>query len=94
MQDRATTTSTGAPTSGSAATRRLADFTTDRRVLLLIAMAVVIGSAASFAAWLLVELISLVSNLVWLGQFSTAPCIWTASPARPGWCWRPLSADW
>ena len=73
MQDRATPTRTAAQDGGPAASRRLADFTTDRRVLLLIAMAVVIGTAASVAAFLLVELISLVSNLVWLGQFSTAP---------------------
>jgi len=73
MQDRATPTRTAAQDGGPAASRRLADFTTDRRVLLLTAMAVVIGTAASVAAFLLVELISLVSNLVWLGQFSTAP---------------------
>ena len=91
MQDRATTTPTGAPTSGSAATRRLADFTTDRRVLLLIAMAVVIGTAASVAAFLLVELISLVSNLVWLGQFSTAPLHMDAVARSPWMVLAPVA---
>jgi len=46
--------------------RGLGDFTTDRRVLLLVAMALIIGTAGTFAALLLLKLISLVSNLVWL----------------------------
>ncbi|KRA53055.1 chloride channel protein [Devosia sp. Root635] len=73
MQDRATATRTGASGHGAAAPRGLADFTTDKRVLLLIGMAVVIGTAAAVAAWLLVDLIALVSNLIWLGRFSLVP---------------------
>jgi len=46
--------------------RGLGDFTTDRRVLLLVAMALIIGTAGTFAALLLLKLIGLVSNLVWL----------------------------
>ncbi|MEO8883395.1 MAG: chloride channel protein [Devosia sp.] len=46
--------------------RGLGDFTTDRRVLSLVAMALLIGTAGTFAAWFLLKLIGLVSNLVWL----------------------------
>ncbi len=59
------------PNAASLLPRRAAgDFTTDRRVLALIAMAVVVGTGGAFAAWLLVSLISLVSNVVWFGKFS------------------------
>ncbi|MBB3964830.1 chloride channel protein [Rhizobium metallidurans] len=55
----------------SLAPRRAAgDFTTDKRVLALTLMAVVVGTGGAFAAWLLVSLISLVSNIVWFGKFS------------------------
>ncbi|VTZ21829.1 hypothetical protein MPC1_11260003 [Methylocella tundrae] len=46
--------------------KTLGDFTTDRRVLVLIAMALVVGTGGAFAAWLLIKLIALVTNLVWL----------------------------
>ncbi|VTZ51960.1 Chloride channel protein [Methylocella tundrae] len=52
--------------------KTLGDFTTDRRVLVLIAMALVVGTGGAFAAWLLIKLIALVTNLVWLGRISTA----------------------
>jgi CIC family chloride channel protein len=51
--------------------RQAGDFTTDRRVLILIAMAFVIGTAGAFAAKLLVSLIAIVSNVVWFGSFTT-----------------------
>ncbi len=51
--------------------RKAGDFTTDRRVLILILMAAIIGSAGAFAAWILVSLIELVTNLVWIGRIST-----------------------
>ncbi|HEY4202390.1 MAG TPA: chloride channel protein [Devosiaceae bacterium] len=50
--------------------RPLGDFTTDRRVLMLLVMALVVGTGGAFAAWFLVNLIALVSNIVWHGQFS------------------------
>lgn len=50
--------------------RAAGDFTTDKRVLALTLMAVVVGTGGAFAAWLLVSLISLVSNIVWFGKFS------------------------
>lgn len=51
---------------------KLGDFTADRRVLLLIGMALVVGSASAATAWILLKLIALVSNLVWFGQFSVS----------------------
>jgi H+/Cl- antiporter ClcA/CBS domain-containing protein len=48
----------------------LGDFTADRRLLLLLAMALVVGAAGAAAAWLLVKLIALATNLAWLGRFS------------------------
>ena len=63
---------------------RLADFKADRRVLILIAMAVVVGSGGAFAAWILVKLIALVTNLVWFGQWSSAPAS-LAHAARTPW---------
>ena len=61
----------------------LADFTTDRRVLLLILMALVIGSGGAFAAWFLVKLIALVGNAVWLGKISVAPLAMGDVPRTP-----------
>src|ERR1700753_3050397 len=49
---------------------RLGDFTTDGRVLMLVAMAVVVGAGGAFAAWRLLRVIALCTNLVWLQTFS------------------------
>ncbi|HEY2709246.1 MAG TPA: chloride channel protein [Caulobacteraceae bacterium] len=46
----------------------LGDFTADRRMLMLVAMAVVVGAAGAAGAWVLLRLIALASNLVWLGR--------------------------
>src|SRR4051812_37243410 len=46
------------------------DFTTDRRVLLLMAVAVVVGSAAVAAAWILLRLITLCTNIAYHGRVS------------------------
>jgi chloride channel protein, CIC family len=51
--------------SASAAPSRLGDFTTDRRVLVLVAMAVFVGTGGVAAAWVLLRAIALVTNLVW-----------------------------
>ena len=56
-----------AETAGRA--RGLADFRADPRLLMLAAMALLIGTGGAFAAWLLVKLIALVTNLVWFGRF-------------------------
>ena len=72
---------------------RLGDFTTDRRVLMLIAMALVVGTGATAAAWLLLRAIALVTNLVWFQTFGTQslslaslkPSLWmVVAPALGG----------
>jgi CIC family chloride channel protein len=57
------------------------DFTTDPRVLLLAIMAVTIGWAAVIAAWALLDLIALCTNLAYTGRLSVV-----ATPIDP----RPL----
>jgi H+/Cl- antiporter ClcA len=52
---------------------RLADHSADRRMLLLAAMAVVIGFGGVAAAWVLLRLIAVVINLAWFGRLSAAP---------------------
>ncbi|WP_434713584.1 chloride channel protein (plasmid) [Rhizobium sp. YTUHZ045] len=69
---------------GGLARREAGDFTTDRRVVLLVAMAVVVGTGGAFAAWLLVNLISLVSNIVWFGTVSVEPTSIANAP-RTAW---------
>jgi CIC family chloride channel protein len=54
---------------GGAPRRALGDFTADRRLLMLAAMALVVGSGGAGAAWLLIRLITLTTNLVWFGRF-------------------------
>jgi chloride channel protein, CIC family len=75
-----------------AATRhrnKLGDFTADRRVLLLICMALVVGSGGAAAAWILLKLIALVTNLVWFGQLSVKN-IPLAQTGRGAW-WMVLA---
>jgi H+/Cl- antiporter ClcA/CBS domain-containing protein len=62
----------------------LGDFRADRRLLVLSAMALVVGSGGVLAAWLLVKAISIVSNLVWFGSFATE-AIPLAKAARSPW---------
>jgi len=50
----------------------LRDFTADRRLIVLAAMALVVGTGGALAAWVLFRLIALVTNLAWFGTFSTA----------------------
>lgn len=52
---------------------RLADHSADFRMILLAGMALVVGTGGACAAWLLVRLIALVTNLVWYGRLSAAP---------------------
>jgi H+/Cl- antiporter ClcA len=71
-------------THSNRASTSLGDFTTDPRVLVLVAMALVVGGAATLSAWALLRLIGFFSNLLWFGRFSTAsislagvhPSIW------------------
>ena len=57
---------------GGLSRREAGDFTTDKRVLVLISMAVIVGTAGALASWVLLSLIALVTNLVWFGHFSIA----------------------
>ncbi|HEY4250524.1 MAG TPA: chloride channel protein [Roseomonas sp.] len=50
---------------------RLGDFTTDRRVLMLVLMAVLVGTGGTAAAWVLLRAIALTTNLIWFGTLST-----------------------
>src|SRR3546814_3126393 len=50
---------------------QLADHSADRRMLMLAAMALVVGTGGAFGAWLLLKLIAVATNLFWFGRFST-----------------------
>lgn len=56
------------------ATKRphLGDHSADRRLLMLVLMALVVGSTSAFGAWLLLRLIALATNLFWFGRLSIA----------------------
>jgi H+/Cl- antiporter ClcA/CBS domain-containing protein len=62
----------------------LADFTTDFRVLLLSAMALIIGAASAGVAWVLIWLINVITNVAFFHRFSSVaatpqelhPAIW------------------
>ncbi len=49
----------------------LGDFKADRRLLMLAGMALVIGTGGACAAWVLIKLIALVTNLVWFARLDT-----------------------
>ncbi len=49
----------------------LADFSIDRRVLLLVAMALVVGVIGALAAWVLLWLIAAITNLAFYHRFSS-----------------------
>lgn len=73
---------------GPAPLPRLGDFTTDRRVLVLLAMALVVGAGGTAAAWVLLRLIALVTNLVWFGQLSVVSR--SLAGVHPSW-WMALA---
>jgi len=52
---------------------RLRDFSTDKRLFMLVAMAIVVGTAGAVAAWALSHLINLATNLAYYGRFSAEP---------------------
>ncbi|TPE44587.1 chloride channel protein [Amaricoccus solimangrovi] len=52
---------------------RLGDHSADRRVILLCAMALLVGTGGAAGAWILLHLIDLVTNLLWFGRLSSAP---------------------
>lgn len=59
------------------------DFTTDSRVLLLMGIAVLVATSAVAAAWVLLKLISLCTNVAYYGRFTTEPLPISATPL--GW---------
>ncbi|GGD73572.1 MULTISPECIES: chloride channel protein [Rhizobium] len=65
---------------GGLSRREAGDFTTDRRVLLLVGMSIIVGTAGAFAAWCLVSLIALVTNAIWFGQIGIRPASLAAVP--------------
>ncbi|HWT56432.1 MAG TPA: chloride channel protein [Rhizobium sp.] len=83
MQDTSTSQSHSHDFSGGASRKDNGDFTTDKRVLMLIAMALVVGTGGAFAAWVLINLIALVSNAVWLFKISTEPLSFTMVARSP-----------
>jgi len=66
-------TPSSASSPGAAAPDLLRDFSADRRLLMLAAMALVVGTAGAGAAWVLLRLIDMATNLAYFGRFSTAP---------------------
>lgn len=72
---------------GGLSRREAGDFTTDRRVLLLVGMSIIVGTAGAFAAWCLVSLIALVTNVIWFGEIGIQPALWLPFRVRYGWCW-------
>ena len=54
---------------------KLADFSTNRRVLLLSAMALGIGAISSLVAYALIWLIAVITNLAFYHRFSGAPAV-------------------
>src|SRR5579863_10208966 len=72
-----------ATASSAGAGPALGDFTIDPRVLQLIGMALVVGSLGAGAAWLLLKLIILVTNLAYYGRFTTATLSIAGTPLGP-----------
>ena len=56
--------------------RRLADHSADWRMLLLSAMAIVVGTGGALGAWLLLKLIAIATNLFWFYRFSFGLQTW------------------
>jgi H+/Cl- antiporter ClcA len=50
----------------------MADHTADRTMILMAAAGLVTGTGGALAAWVLIKLIALVTNLVWFGRISAA----------------------
>ncbi|NNH65994.1 chloride channel protein [Rhizobium laguerreae] len=65
---------------GGLSRREAGDFTTDRRVLLLVGMSIIVGTSGAFAAWCLVSLIALVTNVIWFGEIGIQPASLAAVP--------------
>jgi chloride channel protein, CIC family len=62
----------GNPTQFAEPQDRLRDFSTDRRLFLLVGMAIVVGTAGAGAAWLLSRMIALATNIAYYDRFTAA----------------------
>jgi H+/Cl- antiporter ClcA len=60
-------------TSPTSLHRPLADHTADLRMLLLAAMALIVGTGGAMAAWVLIQLMAIATNLFWFARFSAHP---------------------
>ncbi|GAA4127239.1 chloride channel protein [Aminobacter aganoensis] len=67
---------------------RVADFTADARVLMLMAIAALVGAVAVGAAWVLLRLIALCTNLAYFGRVSFEDVVIANSPL--GWWMVPV----
>ena len=63
--------------------RRMADFSADPRLLILVGMALIVGTGGAAAAWVLVKLIALVTNLVWFGTWNTEAALMSQATRGP-----------
>lgn len=70
-------------TVGISPVRRLADFSADPRLLVLVGMALIVGTGGVAASWVLVKLIALVSNLIWFGRFDTHAALMSQATRGP-----------
>jgi H+/Cl- antiporter ClcA/CBS domain-containing protein len=61
----------------------LGDFSTDGRLLILVSMAFVVGTGGAVAAWFLLKLINLATNLAYHGHWSVAQISIADSPLPP-----------
>ena len=57
--------------------RRLADYSADYRMLILSMMATVAGTGGAIAAWGLLKLINLATNILWYANFAFSPAVIT-----------------
>ena len=62
-------------TSNERIRENLADFSTDRRVLVLSAMAVVVGGIGAVAAYVLLSLINFITNIAFYQRLSVLPIV-------------------
>lgn len=70
---------------------RLRDFDVDRRLLLLSAMAVVVGLAGVASAWALLHLINLATNIAYYGRLSAGPADPTLTTFGPATVLIPIA---
>lgn len=58
---------------------RLADHSADRRMLILVAASLFVGTGGAFGAWALLKLIAIATNIFWFGRLSASPALITDS---------------